>query len=751
MRDLNITAFDSARQKQGQSLTISWHKLSRFLTKHEATAQKDGAAIGFYKLKAGSTRANTNIEFVDLVALDFDQCVAYNEIAEAIKQYAHAFHTSYSHTAECPKGRLVMPLSRPAKPSEWPDIWRGAYRLTQGMADPQAKDVSRLYYTARHPIGCEAHAFVQLNEGEWIDTDWLIERGKQQDSVDAAASDLAKLAGQLTAAAYPFDIVRIKSALARIDWDDRAIWLKVGMALHSTGKGETAFELWTEYSKASKKFDAQVQRQTWDGFQSNRDNSITLGTLYHLAGQSSLAASFGEERPARSELGLAMRFIAQHGTRIRYVIDEGCFLVWNGSLWERDTRDDMAIRQLMVETVRSIPRNEIAAIMDINPEEAKRLANWTIDKAQKIQTVKAAIEFVKSDPRIAVKSRDLDSGLHTLQVENGVLNLATGALTDFNPSNLLTRFTCATYIADSDAPTWARFLNDVTDGDIDLQRYLQRVVGYSLSSECTEQVFFFLFGLGANGKSVFLSILRELVGTHSTTAQAASFMLHGKTGGGASPDIAALNNRRVVCVTEIPIGQRLDEAMIKSLTGGEEMSARPLYGAPFTFTPRFKLWFAGNHKPTIKGSDHGIWRRVQLIPFTKTISPDKRDPDLLEKLLHELPGILNWAVAGYQQWKRIGLAPPGVITEQGNEYKREEDVLADWLEDCCELGNEGYSTREQLQQSYAVYCARTGVRSMSVKALYAAFKERGFAETKRNGARGFSGLLMKVADATRAE
>jgi putative DNA primase/helicase len=749
MRELNITLFDSAKQKHGKPFALSWHKLSRFLTKHEATEQKDGAAFGFYKLKPGLTRANANIEFADLVALDFDQCISYGEISEAAKRYAHLFHTSFSHTAECPKGRLVMPLSRPAKPSEWPDLWRGAYRLTHTMADPQAKDISRLYYTARHPIGGEALAFARVNEGEWIDTDWLIELGKQKDSVDATATVLASLAGNSTTAAYPFDIERIKSALAKIDWDNRAMWLKAGMALHSTGKGTSAFDLWTEYSQTSKKFNADAQQQTWAGFQSNRDSAITLGTLYHMAGQTALTASANEDRPARSELGLAMRFITQHGSRIRYVVDEGCFLVWSGTLWERDA-SDMAIRQLMVETVRSIPRNEIAVIMDVNPEEAKRLATWTIDKGQKIQTVKAAIEFVKSDPRVAINSRDLDSGSHTLQVENGVLNLATGELTDFSPSNLLTRATSALYLAGNEAPTWVRFLKDVTDGDSEFQRYLQRAVGYSLSSECTEQVFFFLFGLGSNGKSVFLNVLRELAGSHCTTAQATSFMLQGKTGGGASPDIAALNNRRVVCVTEIPIGQRLDEAMIKSLTGGEEMSARPLYGAPFTFTPRFKLWFAGNHKPTIKGSDHGIWRRVQLIPFTVTIAAEKKDPNLLEKLRHELPGILNWAVAGYQEWKRMGLTPPAVIREQVKEYKREEDVLAEWLEDCCDHGAETHVTREELQQSYMTYCARTGVRSMSAKALYAALKERGFAETKRSGVRCFSGFSMKVSNALRA-
>jgi putative DNA primase/helicase len=749
VRELNITLFDSAKQKHGEPLTISWRKLSRFLTKHEATAQKDGAAFGFYKLKPGSTRANANTEFADLVALDFDQCIAYGEISEAAKPYAHAFHTSYSHTVECPKGRLVLPLSRPAKASEWPDVWRGAYRLTGKIADSQAKDVSRLYYTARHPVGSEALAFAQVNEGEWINTDWLIERGKQNDPGDAAAIALASLAGNSVAATYPFDIDRIKSALSRVDWDSREMWRNAGMALHSTGKGALAFDLWTEYSKASEKFNPESQQQTWAGFQSNRDSAITLGTLYHMAGQTALAASTNEERPARSELGLAMRFITQHGNCIRYVVDERCFLVWSGTLWERDTSDNMAIQQRMVKTVRSIPQNEIAAIMDVNPEEAKRLATWTIDKAQKIQTVKAAIEFVKSDPSVAIKSRDLDSGSRTLQIENGVLNLATGELTDFSPSNLLTRATRASYIANGEAPTWARFLNDVTDADSDFQGYLQRAVGYSLSSECTEQVFFFLFGLGSNGKSVFLNVLRELAGSHCTTAQATSFMLHSKTGGGASPDIAALNNRRVVCVAEIPIGQRLDEAMIKSLTGGEEMSARPLYGAPFTFTPRFKLWFAGNHKPTIKGSDHGIWRRVQLIPFTVTISAEKKDPNLLEKLRHELPGILNWAVAGYQEWKRIGLNPPEVIREQVKEYKREEDVLAEWLEDCCDHGVDGRATRDELQQSYITYCARTGVRSMSAKALYAALKERGFAETKRSGIRCFSALSMKILDATR--
>jgi putative DNA primase/helicase len=187
----------------------------------------------------------------------------------------------------------------------------------------------------------------------------------------------------------------------------------------------------------------------------------------------------------------------------------------------------------------------------------------------------------------------------------------------------------------------------------------------------------------------------------------------------------------------------LNEALIKLLTGGEEMTARPLYGAPFTFIPQFKLWFAGNHRPGIKGGDYGVWRRVQLIPFSTIIPEEQRDPELSTKLKAELSGILNWALAGYRDFAAHGLSPPAKIRTEVEKYKQDEDILADWIVDCCILEADTSAPRDALHTSYAMHCARAATRPMSNKAFFSALRERGYTEAKRGGERCFVGIGVR--------
>jgi P4 family phage/plasmid primase-like protien len=223
------------------------------------------------------------------------------------------------------------------------------------------------------------------------------------------------------------------------------------------------------------------------------------------------------------------------------------------------------------------------------------------------------------------------------------------------------------------------------DGNTDLVEYLRRAIGYTLTTQTSEHSLFFAFGSGANGKSTFLNLLRALFG--DLGAQANGDMLLDKNGGqamsqnAASSEVARLAGKRLVAMSEVEEGRHFSEKTVKWYTGGEEITARMLYQNAFAFTPRFKLWLAGNYKPTIKGNDHGIWRRMKLIPFTVTIPPEKRDPDLERKLREELPGILNWALVGCQQWRENGckLKEPAIITNEVSEYRGEMDVVESWL------------------------------------------------------------------------
>jgi putative DNA primase/helicase len=190
----------------------------------------------------------------------------------------------------------------------------------------------------------------------------------------------------------------------------------------------------------------------------------------------------------------------------------------------------------------------------------------------------------------------------------------------------------------------------------DLISFLQTAAGWALSGDISEQIMFILFGSGANGKSTFLNTIMYLLGDYAIATPTETFMK--KSGDQHTNDIARLRGTRFVTTTELEYGKRLAEPLIKKITGNDQMTARFLYGEYFNFMPTFKIFMATNHKPVIKGTDHGIWRRIRLIPFTTRITEEKQDKHLEQKLKTEASGILNWLLEGAMRWQKEGLKTP---------------------------------------------------------------------------------------------
>ena len=213
------------------------------------------------------------------------------------------------------------------------------------------------------------------------------------------------------------------------------------------------------------------------------------------------------------------------------------------------------------------------------------------------------------------------------------------------------------------------------------QEYIQKCVGYSLSGSIREQCVYFLYGMGNNGKSTFLDTLSDMLGDYSSNVQPETIMMKKFSGDSANSDIARLKSARYVTCEEPTEGVRLNEGLIKQLTGGSKITCRFLYGDEFEYTPEFKIWVATNHKPVIRGTDLGIWRRIKLIPFEVNIPPEKVDKNLKYKLRKEMPQILHWAVEGCMKWQRDGMQEPECVQEAVKEYKNEMDLLAGFLED----------------------------------------------------------------------
>nr|WKF57016.1 hypothetical protein HUO10_001492 [Paraburkholderia busanensis] len=380
-----------------------------------------------------------------------------------------------------------------------------------------------------------------------------------------------------------------------------------------------------------------------------------------------------------TDLGNAMRMSELYRAILRYVYQSKQWLKKHASgVWHHI--DELHVLGLSRELLPLI-YEEMSRLSPGNRAEMFEHAKYTESNAG----LKHAVELFRSEPGIAVSASDLDQGEWMLPVRNGLIDLQTGKFMPMDPALLITQTAGVDYDPDATCPRWEKFLLQIMNGDVELVEYLRRAIGYTLTTQTIEHALFFAFGSGANGKSTFLNLLRALFG--DLGAQANGDMLLDKSGGqamsqnAASSEVARLAGKRLVAMSEVEEGRHFSEKTVKWYTGGEVITARMLYQNAFEFKPRFKLWLAGNYKPTIKGNDHGIWRRMKLIPFTVTIPPEKRDPDLERKLREELPGILNWALVGCQQWRENGckLKEPAIITNEVSEYRGEMDVVESWL------------------------------------------------------------------------
>lgn len=301
---------------------------------------------------------------------------------------------------------------------------------------------------------------------------------------------------------------------------------------------------------------------------------------------------------------------------------------------------------------------------------------------------------------VAVSPNELDADRLLVNVQNGVLNLRDFTVTEHKPDFLMTRMLGTSMSESPKRPEkWLAFLDRIFSCDKELIRYIQKALGYSLSGDTSEQCAFFLYGTGRNGKSTFLEVVRKIMGDYATNIQPESIMVKSSTNN-ANSDIARLKGARFVTSAEPNEGMRLNEGLLKQLTGDDMITARKLYGDEFEFRPEFKLWMATNHKPTIRGTDLGIWRRIHIIPFTVTIPEEVVDKNLPYKLMQELPDILAWIVEGYKLWKTEGLRKPKVIADAVEEYRNEMDVISAFLaSDYVVQGGE-----VKAQALYAVYC-----------------------------------------------
>lgn len=444
-----------------------------------------------------------------------------------------------------------------------------------------------------------------------------------------------------------------------------------------------------------------------------------------------------KEFPIRSydDTGNADRFIDRYGNLYKYSYIANKFYIYDGMKWKID--DKGSIRKLIDEMIESIKDEKIIHGDDVTEEEAREFFQKYYKKTRGTQAKKNIMNELMH--RRPATPDDFDRDDMLINVANGYIDLTSRELYKHDINKMFSQITNTDYTEKMQPAVWLDFLNDIFAGDQEVIRYIQKALGYSLTGSTREQIMFILFGKGRNGKSIFVEVISEILGDYSNNMQAKSLMV--KKNDNVNTDIARLSKARFVTSSEPNEGFRFDEGLIKQLTGGDKVTARFLYAEEFEYTPKFKIWVSTNHKPIIRGTDDGIWRRLVLIPFDVQIPEEKVDKDLKYKLLREAPAILNWMAEGAYMWMQEGLAMPEKLKEAVQKYRNEMDTLGQFIEDCCKVDKNSSEKVSNLHQAYKTWSNDnlTSTKVLGMKSFSQKMEER-FVKESRRDANYFIGI-----------
>lgn len=430
----------------------------------------------------------------------------------------------------------------------------------------------------------------------------------------------------------------------------------------------------------------------------------------------------------------------------RFVLPQKVWAAWTGTHWVLGTTEHHDAEAMAASHTPEVAAQYYAEAMALAPGNDRELMRrqdillrWArTSYSEAAQRHMMAI--VCRDPRLSAPVSAFDHDAWLLNCANGTLDLRTGTLRAHAQGDMLTHCLPIAYDPGARAPRWEQFLREVFGDDSEMIDYIHRAVGYSITGSIREQVAHICYGTGANGKSCFLGALRKVLGPLSMQTSIETFAL--RDAARIPEDRARLRGARFVVASESHAGQVLDEAFIKDSTGGEPVVARQLYENSFQFEPQFKLWLATNHQPTIRGTDNGIWRRIRLIPLTRTFSEAERDPDLPAKLAAEIQGILTWAVQGCLAWQERGLAACPAVAAATLEYRSDSDVLGQFLAERCEFDPAASTRTAPLYAAYSRWAQEQGYHCASGKMFSEALRLRGLKPTKICHQRGWRGIRL---------
>jgi putative DNA primase/helicase len=422
------------------------------------------------------------------------------------------------------------------------------------------------------------------------------------------------------------------------------------------------------------------------------------------------------EEEGRTEAANALRLVARHGDVLRYAVEWKGWLAWDGQRWDRDT-GGLIVQERAIEVAKDLWR-EIAKTT-VKEGLLKQIVSFAM-ASNKEKAIKAAVTLARG--KLAIQVGRLDQNPWLLNCQNGTLDLKTGKLRQPRQKDYITKLCPTPYDPAAKCPTWNQFLLQVFDGNLELIGYLQRLLGYGITGDVREQILPVFWGEGSNGKSTLVNAGMHVLGTDYGGSPPRELFSVSKTERHPT-QLMTLHGKRLAAAQETDAGAKLNEALIKHLTGGDTVTARGMYENFTSFSPTHKLILSTNHKPQVLGTDHAVWRRLKLIEFKVRFEGNQVDKKLLDKLKAEAPGILAWMVRGCVEWQRSGLREPACVQIATRSYRVEQDVFGTFLQECCEFGDDYVVGATELYQAFQEWSPENG---MTTTAFGLELGKRGF-------------------------
>lgn len=769
---LKLTRFPSRGAYQKKELTLSLADLARWI-KDQRAASKDAlpwlklATFGPDLSRNNSLRHNANVRSVTGLEADYDGGTVTPEAArDALKAagVAALIYTTPRHSPNAPRWRVLAPFSGPLPPAEREDLMARLNGVLGGDLDPASFTLSQSYYAGNVEGGTPVRTF--LVDGQPIDcVEGLKPRYKDGSTKKRAAPKKSDVARE------GLPIHHVREAVLSIPNDDsnpdaaeRDWWLKIGMGIHHETEGsDDGLAVFHAFSERHPTYDPDETETVWHSFGGGGRAPVTFATIRREAGPrgwidlsgfdseldadelAEIDALIGMPTPeveaegrnltrayALDEDGVIRAFTDRHQHELQFDHHAGRWFRFDGQHWQRE--------ETLLAKHYARDLSTTLAARDPRAKALKKVSVWeAIERG-----ARTAREF-------ACKADQWDRDPFLLGTPGGTVELKTGRLRKARPADYIAKVTAVAPIPlDSfdparECPQWLAFLDEALDGDAGAIRFLQQWGGYSLTGDTREHTLVFVYGPGGSGKSTAINTIADVAGDYSinvptSTLTAAKYDAHPE-------ELARLDGARLAWASETEKGRAWAENRIKSLTGGDTITARFMRQDSFSFVPKMKLTIIGNNRPSLTDVDAAIRRRFIVLPFDHP--PTTKDTELPAKLKAEWPGILSWLILGALDWHQNGLIRPAVVEDATNEYFDEQDTFGQWLDECCEVGesHHGYiATTDSLYTSWQQFAFANGADPGTKRRTFPeTMQQRGFVAVKNRGGirgRGFAGIRL---------